>query len=276
MNNRNKQRNSAMIASTLMLLSLLATTSAQASSSAVSSSCASLEFMAKMLAINILLPANRDRADDLIQMRNQMLAMNQLACQPVLLTENARFDSRYENGRRVSTDLYQNAWYFPNGQLFVARPGRDTAIYYPNGQAMAFSWMRGGQTIYWTNGNPATFSFRTINEPWYYPDGHIVTYLAGRKGERWFYPFARLDGQIGQEMISSKWGAYDEYVSLIQYTANGMMYMKRERIRDKLVLSDEELLDVPGVILMLTRLYQAPDEARLFIPGDGSITGSPW
>jgi hypothetical protein len=136
--------------------------------------------------------------------------------------------------------------------------------------------MRGGRTIYWANGNPATFSFRTINEPWYYPDGHIVTYLAGRKGERWFYPFARLDGLIGQEIISSDWGTEDEHVSLIEYTANGLMYMKRERIRDKLVLSDEELLDIPGVLLMLTRLYQAPDEARLFIPGDGSITGSPW
>jgi hypothetical protein len=260
----------------LVLVSTVLTASAQASSAAVSSSCATLEFMAKMLAINILLPANRDRSDELTDMRNQMLAMNQMACQPVLLTENARYDSRYENGRRVSTDLYQNAWYFPNGRLFVARPGRDTAVYYPNGQAMAFSWMRGGQTIYWPNGNPATFSFRTINEPWYYPDGHIVTYLAGRKGERWFYPFARLDGQVGQELISGNWGKYDEYVSLIQYTPNGIMYMRRERIRDKLVLSDEELLDVPGVILMLTRLYQAPDEARLFIPGDGSITGSPW
>lgn len=262
--------------SAMILISTLLTTTAQASNSAVSSSCASLEFMAKMLAINILLPANRDRNDDMTDMRNQMLAMNQMACQPVLLTETARFDSRYENGRRVSTDLYQNAWYFPNGQLFMARPGRDTAIYYPNGQAMAFSWMRGGQTIYWPNGNPATFSFRTINEPWYYPDGHIITYLAGRKGERWFYPFARLDGLVGQEMIASEWGSHDEYVNLIQYTPHGIMYMKRERIRDKLVLSDEELLDVPGVILMLTRLYQAPDEARLFIPGDGSITGSPW
>lgn len=267
---------STHLISVLVLLSTLFTASAHASSAAVSSSCASLEFMAKMLAINILLPANRDNAAELIDMRNQLLAMNQMACQPVLLTENARFDSKYENGRRVSTDLYQNAWYFPNGQLFVARPGRDTAIYYPNGQAMAFSWMRGGQTIYWPNGNPGTFSFRTVNEPWYYPDGHIVTYLAGRKGERWFYPFARLDGLVGQEMISSDWGMQDEYVSLIQYTPNGVMYMKRERIRDKLVMSDEELLDVPGVILMLTRLYQAPDEARLFIPGDGSITGSPW
>lgn len=260
----------------LMLASALWSATSYASNAAVSSSCASLEFMAKMLAINILLPANRDNAGQLTDMRNQMLAMNQLACQPVLLTENARFDSRYENGRRVSADLHQGAWYFPNGQLFVARPGRDTALYYPNGQPMAFSWMRGGQTVYWPNGNPATFSFRTVNEPWYYPDGHIVTYLAGRKGERWFYPFARLDGQTGQEMISSDWGVYGEHVSLIEYTPGGFMYMKRERIRDKLVLSDEELLDVPGVILMLTRLYQAPDEARLFIPGDGSITGSPW
>lgn len=260
----------------LVLISILFSASVHASNTAVSSSCASLEFMAKMLAINILLPANRDNADSLIDMRNQMLAMNQLACQAVMLSETARFDSRYENGRRVSADLHQSAWYFPNGQLFVARPGRDTALYYPNGQVMAFSWMRGGQTVYWPNGNPGTFSFRTMNEPWYYPDGHIVTYLAGRQGERWFYPFARLDGEIGQEMISSDWGVDGKYISVIQYTPSGFMYMKRERIRDKLVLSDHELLDVPGVILMMTRLYQSPDEARLFTPGDSSITGSPW
>lgn len=254
---------------------MLGTGLAQASS-AVSSACASLEFMAKMLAVNTLLPADRDSRHELQEMNQQMLALNRMACGPVLLTDNARYSSHYDNGRLASSDLTQHAWYFPNGQLFVARPGRDTTLYYPNGQPMAYSWMRGGQTVYWPNGNPATFSFRTINEPWFYPDGHIVTYLAGVKGARWFYPFARLDGSIGQEMISSEWGKYDGWISYIQYTDRGLMYMKRERIRDKLVLSDEELLDVPGVLLMLTRMYQAPDDARQFIPGDGSITQLPW
>lgn len=266
--------------STALLLSTLGsallTSSANAYSSAVSSSCASLEFMAKLLELNALLPAGRDNQSDLLAMREHMLELNRLACQPVLLSETARFNSRYPNGRRVSTDLYESAWLYPNGQVFTSRAGRDTTLYYPNGQVMAHRWMRGGQSIYWPNGNPATFSFRTINEPWYYPDGHIVTYLAGVKGARWFYPFARLDGLVGQELISSDWGKDGEYVNLIQYTDRGMMYMKRERIRDKLVLSDEELLDVPGVLLMITRMYQAPDDARLFIPGDGSITGSPW
>lgn len=264
----------ALLTSTLG--SALLSSGALAYSSAVSSSCASLEFMAKMLEINVLLPAGRDRLSEMTAMRDHLLELNRLACQPVLLSESARFNSRYANGRRVSTDLYESAWHFPNGQLFTGRAGRDTTLYYPNGQVMAHRWMRGGQTIYWPNGNPATLSFRTINEPWYYPDGHIVTYLAGVKGARWFYPFARLDGLVGQELISNKWGEDGEYIYLIQYTDRGMMYMKRERIRDKLVLSDEELLDVPGVLLMITRMYQAPDDARLFIPGDGSITGAPY
>src|SRR5690606_20509761 len=149
----------------------------------------------------------------------QMLALNRVACGPVMVTENIRFNSRYDNGRAVSSDLEQQAWY--------------------------------------------------------YPDGHIVTYLAGVKGARWFYPFARLDGTVGQEMISSEWGRLDSYFQTINYTSNGSMYMKRERIRDKLVLSGEELLDVPGVLLMLTRLYQADDNARQSIPGDGSLTGAP-
>lgn len=264
-----------LVSTALLSIGLMGTGLVHAGT-AVSSACASLEFMAKMLAVNILLPANRDNHQELQDMNGQMLALNRVACGPVMVTENIRFNSRYDNGRAVSSDLEQQAWYYPNGQLFVARPGRDTTLYYPNGQPMAYSWMRGGQTVYWPNGNPATFSFRTVNEAWYYPDGHIVTYLAGVKGARWFYPFARLDGTVGQEMISSEWGRLDSYFQTINYTSNGSMYMKRERIRDKLVLSGEELLDVPGVLLMLTRLYQADDNARQFIPGDGSITGAPW
>jgi hypothetical protein len=245
-------------------------------SSAVSSACASLEFMAKMLAVNSVLPADRDHRGQLDDMNSQMLALNRLACSPVLLTETTRFSSHYDNGRKVSSDLQESAWHYPNGQLFTARPGRDSALYYPNGQTMAYSWLHGGQTLYWPNGNPATFSFRTVNEAWYYPDGHIVTYLAGVKGARWFYPFARLDGAVGQELISSEWGRLDAWLNTIQYTNAGVMFMKRERIRGKLVLSAEELLDVPGVLLMLTRMYQAQDNARQFIPGDGSITSLPW
>jgi hypothetical protein len=262
----------------IVLALLLAATSsmAHADARAVSSACASLEFMAKMLSVNTLLPASHDHPQQLANMHSAMAELNRLACQPVMLTEATRFSSRFINGQPVSADLYDSAWYFPNGQLFVARPGRDTTIYYPNGQVMAFRWARGGQTLYWPNGNPATFSFRTINEAWYYPDGHIITYLAGARDERWFYPFARLDGQIGQELISSHWGVDGETFQAINYTRDGHMFMQLERIRDKLVLSDTELLDVPGVLLMLTRFYQAPDEAKQFMPGDSSITNAPW
>lgn len=262
----------------IVLATLMVTASglATADSPAVSSSCASLEFMAKMLAVNSLLPADYDSRQQLTAMQSALNDLNRLACQPVLLTEATRFNSRYGNNQPASADLYGSAWYFPNGQLFVARAGRDTAIYYPNGQVMAFRWGRGGQTLYWPNGNPATFSFRTINEAWYYPDGHIITYLAGTPDERWFYPFARLDGQTGQELISSHWGIAGETFQAINYTNDGWMFMQNERIRDKLVLSDIELLDVPGVLLMLTRFYQIPDQARQFMPGDSSITGAPW
>ncbi|WP_339859761.1 hypothetical protein [Pseudohongiella acticola] len=262
----------------IVLATILATASsmAAADNDAVSSSCATLEFMAKMLAVNATLPANYDNPHQMADMQVSLQELNRLACQPVLLTENTRFSSHYGNGRAVSTDLYDNAWYFPNGQLFVARPGRDTTVYYPNGQVMAFRWALGGQTLYWPNGNPATFSFRTINEAWYYPDGHIITYLAGARDERWFYPFARLDGQVGQEMISSHWGVDGESFQAIVYTQDGRMFMQRERIRGKLVLSENELLDVPGVLLMLTRFYQVPDSAKQFMPGDSSITGAPW
>jgi hypothetical protein len=52
--------------------------------------------------------------------------------------------------------------------------------------------------------------------------------------------------------------------------------MTRERIRRKLTLSDEDLLDVTAVLLLITRLYQAQDEARQFVPADANITGAPW
>jgi len=52
--------------------------------------------------------------------------------------------------------------------------------------------------------------------------------------------------------------------------------MTRERIRRKLTLSDDDLLDVAAVVLLITRLYQAQDEARQFVPADSNITGAPW
>ncbi|MEX2333361.1 MAG: hypothetical protein WD600_03825, partial [Pseudohongiella sp.] len=83
-------------------------------------------------------------------------------------------------------------------------------------------------------------------------------------------------GQIGQELITSHSAVHGEDFQAINYPNDGWMIMQRERIRDKLVLSDTELLDVPGVLLMLTRFYQMPDDARQFMPGDSSITGAPW
>jgi hypothetical protein len=108
----------------IVLALLLAATSsmAHADARAVSSACASLEFMAKMLSVNTLLPASHDHPQQLANMHSAMAELNRLACQPVMLTEATRFSSRFINGQPVSADLYDSAWYFPNGQLFVARP----------------------------------------------------------------------------------------------------------------------------------------------------------
>jgi hypothetical protein len=141
---------------------------------------------------------------------------------------------------------------------------------------MAYNWGRAGSTLLWPNGNPATYSFWTVNEAWYYPTGHIITYLSGSKGERWFYPVDNLMGKIGQEMIASHWGEYGERYQYMTFMDNGLVQMREARISGKLVFSDYDLLDVPGILLTITRLHQAPDMARLFIPGDSSIAGAPW
>ena len=89
-----------------------------------SSGCATVEFMAKMVSVNLLLPAPRDSMRELESMQDMLLELNRLVCQSVILTSNTRHASRYGNGRLVSSDLYEAAWFFPNGQLFMAGAGR--------------------------------------------------------------------------------------------------------------------------------------------------------
>ena len=101
-----------------------------------STGCATVEYMAKMVAVNILLPGNSDSRSQLESMQNSLKELNRRVCQSVILTDNTRYESRYSNGTRISRDLYRDAWYFPNGQLFMAGAGRDVSIYYPNGRAM--------------------------------------------------------------------------------------------------------------------------------------------
>ncbi|MFM1895589.1 MAG: hypothetical protein RLZZ385_663 [Pseudomonadota bacterium] len=241
-----------------------------------SSACATLEFMAKMVAVNLLLPADHDNLAQLSDMQNYLLELNRAACQSAILTRDTRFSPRYGNGMVISTDLYYAPWYFSNGVLFMAAPGADTVISYPNGKPMAQHWMHGDDALFWPNGRLATGHFRTFDVTWYYPGGQIVTYEAGFRGGRWFYPFARLDGRIGQEEISNRWGKEDEHFSFINFRADGSVYLTRERIYGKLVLDDIDLLDVPGVLLLITRLYQQSDAARLFVPADANITGAPF
>lgn len=259
-----------------LLMSFSGALSGAEGSANVSSACATLEFMAKMVALNTMLPSNFDDLGEMQAMNEDLAELNQLACQPVILTGYRRGNSYYGNGSLISNDLYHQAWYFPNGQLFMAGPGRDTTIYYPNGRIMAYHWMHGDQVLFWPNGALATNYFRAFDETWYYPDGNIITYEAGYAGGRWFYPFQRLDGGIGQEVISSNWGIEDEDFTFLNFTAEGSLFTASERIRRKLIFSDIDLLDVPGVLLLITRLYQAADTAKQFAPADVNITGAPF
>ena len=265
--------------STLLLILLMSFSSlsfAREGSANVSSACAPLEFMAKMVSLNTMLPDDYDDVGEMVAMENQLAELNLMACQPVILTGYNRGNSYYLNGTLASTDLYHKAWYFPNGQLFMAEPGEDTTIYYPNGRVMAHHWMHGDQAIFWPNGYLASNYFRALDETWYYPDGHIITYEAGYAGGRWFYPFERLDGGVGQEVISSNWGNEDESFTFLNFTQDGSLYTSSERIRRKLIFDDIDLLDVPGVLLLVTRLYQATDSAKQFAPADINITGAPF
>jgi hypothetical protein len=78
----------------------------------VSSACATLEFMAKLVAINSLLPADYDDIIELREIETQLAELNTMVCQPVILSASTRGNSRYDNGTRVSDDLYYNSWYF--------------------------------------------------------------------------------------------------------------------------------------------------------------------
>ena len=260
----------------LTILMLPALAAADSGSRNVSSACATLEFMAKMVAINTLIPDRHDSFSALREMNSQLRQMNRLVCQRVILTRETRGNSRYRNGTLASNDLYHDAWYFPNGRLFMAEPGEDVTIYYPNGSPMAYHWMHGNQALFWPNGKLATNYFRALDVTWYYPDGNVITYEAGYQGGRWFYPMSRLDGEFGQQVIASNWGVEDERFYYLNFTDDGLMYATRERIRRKLVLDDTDLLDVPGVLLLITRLYNVPDSAREFVPPDANITGAPF
>ena len=106
---------------------------AQGGADNVSSGCATLEFMAKMVTLNRLLPANDDHVAEFVEIESQLKQMNRLVCQPVILTGFTRGNSHYDNGALASTDLYYDAWRFPNGQKLFSGPGLDTPIFYPTG-----------------------------------------------------------------------------------------------------------------------------------------------
>jgi len=54
-------------------------------SDSFSTGCATVEFMAKMLAVNLLLPANHDDTAQLQSMQASLMELNRLVCQSVIL-----------------------------------------------------------------------------------------------------------------------------------------------------------------------------------------------
>ena len=154
-------RNARILALSL-LLSFSPAVLAREGTANVSSACATLEFMGKMLALNTILPADFDDVGKLTLVGDELAELNQLACQPVILTGYRRGNSYYTNGSLISNDLYHQAWHFPNGLLFMAEPGLDTTIYYPNGSVIAYHWMHADQVLFWPNGSLATNYFRAF------------------------------------------------------------------------------------------------------------------
>jgi len=124
----------------ILALSLLLTFSpivlAKESSAGISSACATLEFMGKMLMLNTILPVVSMISGKMKSMADALTELNQLACQPVIVTSYRRGNSYFANGSLISNDLYHQAWYFPNGKLFMVEQGLDTTIYYPNERIM--------------------------------------------------------------------------------------------------------------------------------------------
>ena len=152
--------NCTRIFALIALLGLASELPAASNGSAnVSSACATVEFMGKMISLNILLPADYDDINALYDMQDSLAELNLLVCQPVILTGYSRGNSRYNNGSLISTDLYHDAWYYRDGQVVFAEPGEDSTIYYPNGRVMAHHWMHGDQAIFWPNGSLATNYF---------------------------------------------------------------------------------------------------------------------
>lgn len=86
----------------------------------MSSICATLEFMGKMLTLNTMLSADFDDVGEMDVVGDELAELNQLACQPLILTGYHRGNSYYTNGSLISNDLYPQAWYFPDGQLSMA------------------------------------------------------------------------------------------------------------------------------------------------------------
>jgi len=74
--------------------------------------------------------------------------------------------------------------------------------------------------------------------------------------------------------MSSNWGVEGESFTFLYFTETGTSFITRERIRLKLIFDDIDQLDVPGELLLVTRLYQVSGSAKNFAPADVNITGA--
>ena len=119
-----------------MLLIIYPVVLAKEGSASISSACATLELMSKMLTLNTMLPVFSMMSGKMKSMADSLTELNQLASQSAIVTSYRHGNSYYTNGSLISNDLYHQAWYFPNGKLFMVEQGLDTTIYYPNERIM--------------------------------------------------------------------------------------------------------------------------------------------
>ena len=62
--------------------------------------------------------------------------------------------------------------------------------------------------------------------------------------------------------MSSNWGIEGEGFTFLNFTETGTSFITRERTRLRLIFDDIVQLNVPGELLLITRLYQISDSTK--------------
>ena len=117
-----------------------------------------------MLTLNTMLPAVSMMSGKMKSMADAPTELNQLACQPVIVTSDRRSNSYYANSSLISNDLYQQALYFPNRQLFMVKQVLDMTIYYRSMRIMPHRWLHDDRTLFGSKGAVSTNYFHTFDD----------------------------------------------------------------------------------------------------------------